>query len=562
MRALALALALLLPSWSRAAACTEDVEGSSTPWSMSGLWHIENAGSAACAGAHSGTHAFYFGIDSQCNYDDHQIKDASLTSPPVTITGSGDTNFSFWTKWQVESMDPACYDQLWIEYYNVVSPTGWVLLTEVGPVTDPPSSAPGVGMASVTGYGGVPQWQFVQLDLSAFAGETLQLRFRFLDSACQASNCAGKVCGPPDSDFDNFLGWVVDDISLGCPPAALTLAKSVAPSFAGRGQTLTYSLTAKNLDSSTRSLVVWDTLPQGADFVSATGGPSQSGPLISWSVPALAPGASQSITMLVSVDPSTPYPTDWLNTATGSSSAGGSFQSQAAPAKIRDSTIQISKSATPSTLSSGDQLTFAITLSNFTASVVSEVDLVESYPDGFVEQGEYPAYATARTWEALGLNPGETRVYTLWGFANGFNGEVLTNQVQAFTGRVGGSGGVLQGSASASVNLVEPQVPQLKVIAVYPNPAPSGKAGLPQSAFVVYNASQAMNLSLEAYSVAGEKVRLISFQSASGKGQVEWDLKNDHGNAVASGIYLLRLWQNDSPTGLVVEGWTRLAVKR
>ena len=551
MRALALALLLVSPRLQ--AACLEGAEGPSTAWTMSGLWHVADANTVSCAGAHSGSHAFYFGIDGQCNYDNGQLKDGSLSSPSFTVTGVGDTNFSFWTKWQVESMSPSCYDQLWVERFDSGSGS-WLHFADVGPVSDPPSSGPNTGVASVTGLGGVPGWQFVQLDLSAFAPSTMRLRFRFVSSACMASGCAGKTCGAPDSDFDSFLGWVIDDISLGCPPGPISLAKSASSTFASHGDTLTYVLSAKNWDGAAQTLSVWDSLPAGADFVSAAPAATFNAGLISWSLPGVASMASQAMTVAVSVDPSVPYPTDWLNSAWGSSSAGGAlFQSLTVPVKIRSQGVTISKSARPSSLTSGDQVTFTIAVGNFTAATIAQVDITETYPVGFVELGSFPGYASFRSWKALRLLSGETRYYTVWGFANGFNGQTITNRVEAFVG------GASQGAATASVSLVRPEVPQLSIRTVYPNPAPSGKPGLPQSAFIVYESNQSMDLTLSVYNVVGEKVRTIPFHCVRGEGQVEWDLKNDYGNMVASGIYEGRLWENEVQVGLI-EAWAHIAV--
>jgi uncharacterized repeat protein (TIGR01451 family) len=519
---------------------------------MNSLWHPIDGSSLSCVGFRSPTHCYYFGIDSQCNYDNGLIKDGTMTSPVITLTGAGDTNLSFWTKWQVESMDPACYDQLWVER---ASGTSWVKFAAIGPTSDPPSSAPSVGMASITGLGGQPQWEFVQLDLSAFAPGPIQLRFRFLSGACLAAGCGGSACGPPDADFDNFLGWAIDDISFGCPPGELTLQKSASPSFASRGQNITYTLSAKNWDPGTQNLSVWDILPAGADFVSASPAYSLSSGVVSWSLPGLSSGASQAMTLVVQVDPATPYPTDWMNTAEGSSSAGGApFISQVAPVKIRLPGLQLTKSASPSTATSGDQVTFTITVSNFNSSTISEVDLNETLPTGFVQLGAYQPFTAFNTWKVMNLLPGETRVFSLWGFANGFNGQVITNKVEAFIG------GISQGVATASVLLQRPDVPQLTLRAVYPNPAPSGKAGLPQDVFIWFETNQAMDMNMQVYNVAGEKVRAMSFRANRGTNQADWDLKNDYGANVASGIYLARLWSS-SDLG-TVEIWAHIAVLR
>ena len=85
---------------------------------------------------------------------------------------------------------------------------------------------------------------------------------------------------------------------------------------------------------------------------------------------------------------------------------------------------------------------------------------------------------------------------------------------------------------------------------------------MPQSAFVYFEANQAMVLKLDLFSVSGEKVRSLGGQGAfpRGKGQIEWDLKNDWGHDVASGVYVARLWAETD--GGILEAWTRIAVSR
>jgi hypothetical protein len=49
---------------------------------------------------------------------------------------------------------------------------------------------------------------------------------------------------------------------------------------------------------------------------------------------------------------------------------------------------------------------------------------------------------------------------------------------------------------------------------------------------------------LDIYTIAGEKVRSLRGPAFSGKQQIEWDLKNEWGAPVASGLYAFRLWSS------------------
>jgi uncharacterized repeat protein (TIGR01451 family) len=549
---LLLSLGLSLAGTLQAFNCPENVESGAPGWSMDGLWHIADTASSSCAGAHSGSRAFYFGRDSSCDYNDGLLKDASLNSPTLAITAVSNATLSFWTRWQVESVDPACQDQLWLE----ISDNGgaWTLLKSLGPSSDPAGGAPGVGFASVSGLGGQALWDYVSVNLNAYIGHSCAFRFRFLTHAPGLSSCPG----PAQASEDAFLGWVVDDVSLGCQPYALSLAKSASPAYAAQGDTVTYTINAKNLDSGTQSLQVWDSLPADADFVSASGGGTFSAGLVHWSLPSMSSGSTQKLTLLLEVDPATPYPTDWLNTAQGSSSAGGSdFQSPQAPLKIRPKQLALQKSASAASVSSGDAVTYSISLSNYSGAELPEVDLTENEPAGFSEMASAPAYASGHTWAALSLLSGETRVFTVWGslsLPGAGSSASLVNSVSAAVSATP------QATAQAAVMVQKVASAQLLIHAVYPQPAPSLKPGLPQSAFVYYEINQAADLRLEIYSVSGSRVRSIDFHSERGKQQVEWDLNNDFGNGVASGVYLARL-SGSTPSGKV-QAWTRIAVAK
>jgi len=546
---------LMMAPLAWASPCLQDAEGGAGAWSMSGLWHIADASSNTCVGAHSGSHAFYFGLDSQCNYDDGRIKDASLVSPAVTLSSLADANLSFWTRWQVESLDPVCDDKLIVEKSS--DGTHWSSLADLGPATDPAGGAPGLGMASTSGLGGEPLWQFVSINLSAYVGLSYSYRFRFVSGASVLGG-SYSVCSAPNDAQDNFLGWVLDDISVGCAPGPLSLAQSANPSFASPADTVTYSFSAHNWDTASQSLQVWDTLPAGADFISASPPGTLSSGVEIWSLPSVAAGSSQSVTLVLAVDAGASVPSQWLNTASGSSSAGPPvFQSAQSLVKLEPAGLSLQKSASASTLVAGDQVTYSISLSNYTHSAYPEVDLVEAEPAGFTELSEIPPYdsGSPHTWKALSLQPGETRAYTLLGTVSvPAGGGALVNRVDAEVS------GTVNASAQASLAVRQPPLPNLLLHAVYPQPAPSFKAGLPQSVFIYFETTQAMGLTLDLYTVSGELVRSIAVQAPRGKSQVEWNLKNNWGADVASGIYLARLWGKQAQGNLEITA--RIVVRR
>jgi hypothetical protein len=59
---------------------------------------------------------------------------------------------------------------------------------------------------------------------------------------------------------------------------------------------------------------------------------------------------------------------------------------------------------------------------------------------------------------------------------------------------------------------------------------------------VVYDINQSMPITLDIFTLAGEKVRRLYGPGERGVNQLGWDLNNEWGAAVASGVYAFRLW--------------------
>jgi hypothetical protein len=118
----------------------------------------------------------YFGIDSSCTYGNGTRVTGTITSPAISgVASTSSLAFKFYRR--VESASGS-YDVASVEV--VVGTTATTVWSR--------SSA----NASNTVWN-----DSGAISLSAYAGQTIQLRFRF-DSR--------------DSSYNNFTGWIVDDI--------------------------------------------------------------------------------------------------------------------------------------------------------------------------------------------------------------------------------------------------------------------------------------------------------------------------------------------------------------
>jgi len=159
----------------------DDLEGDTSGWTASGLWHLANDTACVSPGYNSATHSFYYGQEASCDYDTGGTNSGTLTTPGITglATGSNAATLSFYYWREVESYNGA-YDKTFVE----VSYDGGSNWTTVWYKDSSDSS--------------LAAWTFVSVDLSP-SSDTALVRFTF-DSVDSVSN--------------NFVGWLIDDVTV------------------------------------------------------------------------------------------------------------------------------------------------------------------------------------------------------------------------------------------------------------------------------------------------------------------------------------------------------------
>ncbi len=156
---------------------SDDMETSAGSWSRSGLWQLGSAATSTTP-AHSGGHAWWYQNQATGYYDTPALPDAGdLTSPVISIPGAG-YSLRFWYFYATETSYPY-FDQRWVQ----ISQDG-------GPFTD----------ALQLSFDPLATWmQSPFIDLSAYAGHTVRVRFHFETL---------------DARFNDASGWGVDDFSI------------------------------------------------------------------------------------------------------------------------------------------------------------------------------------------------------------------------------------------------------------------------------------------------------------------------------------------------------------
>ncbi|HEX6863534.1 MAG TPA: hypothetical protein VF414_11995, partial [Thermoanaerobaculia bacterium] len=159
---------------------------------LSGLWHRSAACDAAGSG-HSLPTALYYGVDAQCNYvtPSGSSNIGYATLPAVDLANVENATLSLNYFLETESLAP--YDAATVEL-SVDSGAFEILASNHPPgtlvepqVLEDPSDI----------------WKPLSFDLSAYAGSTVQLRFRF-DTV--------------DGAYNGFSGFYVDDVTVSSTP--------------------------------------------------------------------------------------------------------------------------------------------------------------------------------------------------------------------------------------------------------------------------------------------------------------------------------------------------------
>jgi hypothetical protein len=210
---------------------SDDFEVQDMGWQMTGLWHyinnddnIENAyGCPTCTGAvaligdwkipacQSGdwcmwygenetgsfcTNAYNTNAGSGCNGSGNS---GTLTTPPIELDDYAQIKLSFWTWWEVESVNPHSYDILTIHVSKNGGP--FSQFVKLSPPSDPVGIDKAKKPFTNVGYNTSPEWQQVSYDMGNYKNSVVQIQFKF---------------NTKDGLFNGFRGWIVDNMVVEC----------------------------------------------------------------------------------------------------------------------------------------------------------------------------------------------------------------------------------------------------------------------------------------------------------------------------------------------------------
>gem|GEM_PF-443391 len=228
---------------------------------------------------------------------------------------------------------------------------------------------------------------------------------------------------------------LADDALVNILTPTLTLTKTGATDPVDVSANVTYTLAYQNTGTAPAlNVVLQDTIPPGATFVSATGGGTESGGTVTWNLGTVNNGASGSVTATVTAPATTGTLT---NTANISGSNAARVQATESVTVVGPD-LKLTKTG-PAGVAVNGSITFTLAYRNAGSGSASGVTLVDTIPagttvtnpDGGTESGN------TVTWNLGTLAAGASGTKTLTLTAPGTAGNITNTAALSATGVAG-----------------------------------------------------------------------------------------------------------------------------
>ena len=211
------------------------------------------------------------------------------------------------------------------------------------------------------------------------------LRFQVRVSATLAE---GSVVTNSVSATQQFDSAVYRGLPVSVSVTGLTVSVTKTPSgwVLPSSGTVTYTIAFVNISAGTATNVtVWDTVPAGLSFVSATSGGAVAGGIVSWTLPDLPPGGAGSVELTADVDGTEPYMGPnraALGCANEAMVPQRPFTSNPVTVRLSAPVLGVTKRANPAAAPVGAEVTYEIAIANSGEDTAVAVVLWDTVPEG------------------------------------------------------------------------------------------------------------------------------------------------------------------------------------
>lgn len=232
--------------------------------------------------------------------------------------------------------------------------------------------------------------------------------------------------GFADSAGEPFPGLPSNPVTVGVKRPVLGLVKSAVPAEVAVGATFAWVLVLTNTGTDTAtSVTLWDTLPPGTSFQSASSGGTFDGVKVDWTAGTLPPGGTLSVTVY-SVYTATGGPVGpnigwagWANSEGWTATITGSNSVMVTGAEAK---LLVGKWADRALAPVGGLVTWTVTLTNTGMDTAANITVWDTLPGGVLYAGCGGGTGCAWdgskvTWQVPNLSPGGMAVLTVSGTA-------------------------------------------------------------------------------------------------------------------------------------------------
>ena len=240
-----------------------------------------------------------------------------------------------------------------------------------------PDGLTALGASRGASVGGrVVSWSLGDMEPGASRTDTVRARVERSGAYVNVAAVSSPTQDPDEGDRRATVTTAVGRV------ADLSVTKS-APDSVTRGDTVEYVVTFSNTGPDTAAAVlVRDSLPPGVVFVSATGGGTVAGRVVTWNAGALANGGTRT-ERVRAVLPDTGRVVNVVRASTTTADPDSADLRATATVLVVPFRADLSvEKAGPSTAFVGDTLTYAITLRNYGPEAAASVTLSDSLPAG------------------------------------------------------------------------------------------------------------------------------------------------------------------------------------
>jgi uncharacterized repeat protein (TIGR01451 family) len=196
----------------------------------------------------------------------------------------------------------------------------------------------------------------------------------------------------------------------------LTLNKTVSPTVAMPGDTVQFNIIVTNAGTDRLTVIeVYDTLSASFGFI-ASSGANVSGNILSWNIPVLLTGTSDTIKIKVRVSPAVAFGSLLANSCSATDSSGKTIVASTELVVGSSPHFTLVKSASKTVVNAGDTLAYTLIYKNDGNIAGTNVSIIDTLPAGsqFVSASNGGVYLNGIvTWNFVSINAGSTNSLTL-----------------------------------------------------------------------------------------------------------------------------------------------------